>query len=77
MLGVLHVRLEHPGFGSPTRDRLTNPAVGEAVRAIVERDFARHLEEVPALLDALLLDLAPLRVVRPRDTVRVGHGGRP
>lgn len=65
MLAVVHVMLTHPRFGNPTRDWLTNPEVGDAVRTVVERELTRHFDEAPAALDALLLQLQPRRRVRP------------
>jgi DNA gyrase subunit B len=59
MHAMLHVSLRDPRFGNPTREWLTNPEAGDAVRTLVERELARHLDETPALLDALLLQLEP------------------
>jgi DNA gyrase subunit B len=57
MLAVVHVMLADPRFGSPTREWLQNPEVGEAVRTVVERELARHFDEAPAALDSLLVQL--------------------
>jgi DNA gyrase/topoisomerase IV subunit B len=54
---VLHVQLDHPRFGQPTRSWLGNPEAGAIVRDVVERELARHFEENPALLDQMLIDL--------------------
>jgi DNA gyrase/topoisomerase IV subunit B len=59
MLAIVHVMLEDPRFGNPSRDWLTNPEVEKAVRIVVERELERHFEEAPATLDALLLQLQP------------------
>ena len=64
MVVVLHVTLDNPRFANPTRDWLQNAEVGEAVRVVVERELARHFDEVPALLDSLLLSLEPKRAAR-------------
>ena len=53
---------EHPRFNSLTRRHLCNPEAGAAVREVVERELPRYLDEAPAVLDALLLQLeAPTR----------------
>jgi DNA gyrase subunit B len=54
-LAVLHVMLDDPRWGSPTREWLKNPEVAGIVERVIERELARHLDEAPALLDALLL----------------------
>ncbi len=54
MLAMVHVTLDDPRFDSQTKDRLRNEEVGEAVRIVVERELARHFEDVPALLDSIL-----------------------
>ena len=64
LVAVLSVHLHHPSFGNPTRDWLRNPEVGALVHEVVTAALQRHLAEVPALLDALLLDLAPRVRVR-------------
>lgn len=64
LVGVLSVQLSHPSFGNPTRDWLRNPEVGAAVHAVVSTELARHLANAPALLDAMVLDLAPRVRVR-------------
>jgi DNA gyrase subunit B len=53
LVAVLHIGIGDDRF----RNTPTNPAVGEAVRNVVERELARHLDEVPALLDRILIDL--------------------
>jgi DNA gyrase subunit B len=57
LVGMLHVRLDDPKFGNPTRDWLENPEVGASVREVVEREFTRYLDETPAVLDTLLMQL--------------------
>lgn len=61
LLAVLHVMLDAPRWGAPTKEWLTNPEVGATVRAVVERELARHFEAAPAVLDALLLRLEASR----------------
>jgi hypothetical protein len=51
---VRHKRDVRRGRGAPTREWLTNPEIAGLVER-VERELARHLDEAPALLDALLL----------------------
>jgi DNA gyrase/topoisomerase IV subunit B len=53
LVALLHVSVGDERF----RYRPTNPAVGEVVRNVVERELERHLEAVPALLDRILIDL--------------------
>jgi DNA gyrase subunit B len=74
LVGVMHLQLDHPRFGNPTRDWLRNPEVGAVVREVVTREFARHLDEVPALVDVLVLDFTRPRRRHARDTVRTVHG---
>jgi DNA gyrase subunit B len=76
---VLHVMLDNPRWGSPTKEWLTNPEVAGIVERVIERELDRHLDEAPALLDALLLrweaKRAPARArrsnARPRTTRRI------
>jgi DNA gyrase subunit B len=75
MVGVLHVQLRDPRFGNPRKDWLQNQEVHDVVRAIAAHAFEHYVIETPALLDALLLDLAPRR--KPRVRVRHAHGGGP
>jgi DNA gyrase subunit B len=55
LLAFVHVDLEHPRFGDPSRAWLANEDVGAAVRAIVERELPPRLARSPALLDWILL----------------------
>lgn len=48
-------------LGNPDRSWFENPEVGTAVNDVVERELARHFDEAPAALDALLLLLEPKR----------------
>ena len=54
MLAILHVTLDDPRWRNPTREWLENPEVGAAVRTVIERELARHFDEVPAALAWLL-----------------------
>lgn len=64
LVGVFHLQLDDPRYGSPSKAWLTNPEVGPIVRRVVEPELARHLDAVPALVDTLVLDFA--RRVRVR-----------
>ena len=68
MVAIVHVMLAHPRFGSPSREWITNPEVGDAVRTVIERELARHFDEAPAALDSLLIQLQ--RRQRARRTTR-------
>jgi DNA gyrase subunit B len=59
LLAIVHVTLDDPRFGRPTRDWLVNPEVEPVVRDVVERAIADHVERAPAWLDAILLASAP------------------
>jgi len=58
LLAIVHVTLEHPRFGNPTRDWLVNPEVEHAVRELVVERLVAHFDQAPALLDAILLAAA-------------------
>lgn len=74
---VLHVQLDHPRFGQPTRSWLENPEAGAIVREVVERELARHFDENPALLDQMLLDLQrPTRSGRSAPSPKRSARGR-
>lgn len=64
LVGVLHVRLDDPRFGTPSREWLQNPEVAQVIRDVTARELARYIDETPAFVDALVLDLA--RRVRVR-----------
>lgn len=55
LLAIVHVTLDDPRFGNPTGDLLVNPEVERAVRDVVAEQLAKHFEQAPALLDAILL----------------------
>lgn len=65
LVGVVHLQLDDPRYDSPSKAWLTNPEVAPIVRRVVEPELARHLDAVPALVDALVLDFA--RRVRVRN----------
>jgi DNA gyrase subunit B len=56
LVGMLHVQLPDPRYKSQLKAEILNPEAGAAVRS-VEREFARYLDETPAMLDTLLLQL--------------------
>ena len=70
MIALMHVRLEDPRFGQPSRDWLRNEEVGTVVRRIVERELPKHFEQVPALLDSILLACEPKARPRARRSSR-------
>jgi DNA gyrase subunit B len=69
LLAIVHVDLECPRFGSPTREWLDNAEVGEAVRTVVERELAAHLARTPALLDWVLVQTEDQSVSSRRPAV--------
>ncbi|MEO8702983.1 MAG: ATP-binding protein [Kofleriaceae bacterium] len=55
LLAILHVDLEDPRFGSPTREWLLDEEVGAAVRTVVRDQLLPQLADQPALVDWMLL----------------------
>jgi DNA gyrase/topoisomerase IV subunit B len=58
LAAAVHVILDGPKFPSQARRTITNDEVAPIVRALVERELARHLDATPALLDTILLDVS-------------------
>jgi DNA gyrase subunit B len=54
LIAVVCVRLNHPTYGAPTRDRLSTPAAKIAVKKCVAAAFTAFLEKERPVLDRIL-----------------------
>lgn len=55
---VVHVDLQHPSFGGPTRSRLASREVEEIVKQRIEAAYGDHLRDHPQLVQGLLARLS-------------------